>query len=227
MPELSTVNIGDITGLPEREAEHLFRTLRARQGETVRLMDGNGITAEATVSGKNSLRIDSLQTHPEPRSKIHIYTAIPKGNILPALLTSLVEAGASAIIPVNFQRSVAKPEKPNERWHMRLIEGCKQSGNPFLPALGTVMTVPEMLADAEKHGASGYFGAIGGQFNMQLSPSPVMALAIGPEGGFTEEEVAAMEAADWKGICFSPHVLRLETAAVTGCVLLNLLGRCC
>ena len=220
-PGLATSGETEVIQLPEREAEHLFRTLRAQKGEKVELLDGAGNIAEAVVTGKNLLQITTVKSVPPPKVSIRIYTAVPRGNLLPALLTSLAEVGASAIIPVNFTRSVAKPESPNERWQMRLIEGCKQSRNLFLPTLGKVITPQEMIADASANGCHCFYGAVGGSPDMVSAMPENLALAIGPEGGFTAEETELMRLAGWQGISFSHNVLRLETAAVTGCALLR------
>lgn len=223
-PELAAKQPNDTVCLPQREAEHLFRTLRARKGECVELLDGAGTLAEAEVTGSETLQITALKKFTPPQISIRLYTAVPRSNLLPALLTSLAEVGTTAIIPVNFQRSVAKPESPNERWQMRLLEGCKQSRNLFLPELGKVLTPPEMITDAASHACSGYFGAINGEMATSVKLPQKLALAVGPEGGFTAEETDLMLSNNWHGICFSSNILRLETAAVTGCALLRLLA---
>ncbi len=223
MPELKDCTIGSEAPLPPREAEHLFRTLRARPGESVELLDGAGISAKAEVVGDGRVRILEKTPVPPPALAVRVYTALPRANILPSMLTALVEAGASAIIPMIFQRSVVRPEAPGERWRLRLEEGCKQSRNPYLPETGPVMTPEEMIAEAARLDAPGFFGdrdgappsAIGGGL------SGTAALAIGPEGGFTPEEVEMMRRAGWQGISFSRYVMRLETAAVTGCAILR------
>ena len=212
---------GAAAELEEREAEHLFRVLRAAPGDEVTLLDGRGGRATAVVRSGRRIEVLRRETIAPERPELHLCCAMPRRNRLDALLTQAVEVGAAAIHPVRFARSVAEPE-PGERWQLHLREGCKQSGNPYLPRLFPTRSFADALAEATGSGALCCFGAIGEAASFAVSGSvEKVAWFVGPEGGFTPEETAALLAAGAKPLNLGPHVMRLETAAICGLAVLR------
>ncbi len=215
--------LGEVVTLDRRDEEHLFRTLRARPGEEVRLFDGAGRAALGRVRDRTVIAVAELPVV-RPAVTVHLYTATPRKNRMDQLLSQIAEVGVATLTPVEFARSVAMPEEPPERWRVRMIEGCKQSGNPWVPEIGAPVAfaaLPELL---RKRGISGFFGDIGGAAGIPVGIPSEVAWVVGPEGGFTPEEVEAMREAGWTGVCIGSYVMRLETAAVTGAALLMAAG---
>lgn len=213
---------GAAAELEEREAEHLFRVLRAVPGDEVTLLDGRGGRAAAVVRPGRRLEVLRRETVAPERPALHLYCAMPRRNRLDAMLTQAVEVGAAAIHPVRFARSVAEPE-PGERWLLHLREGCKQSGNPYLPELLPTRSFSEALAEAAASTSFCCYGAIGEGGSCAAPAGSVDAVGwfVGPEGGFTPEETESFRAAGVKPLNLGPHVLRLETAAVCGLAVLR------
>jgi 16S rRNA (uracil1498-N3)-methyltransferase len=185
-------------------------------------MDGNGKSATAKVIEGKKLEITEVSVAEAPQVQYQLYCAMPRRNRLDQLLTQAAEIGVSDIYPVRFARSVAEPE-PNDRWQLHLLEGCKQSGNLFLPRVYKSCTLDEALADCREKRA--FFGSIADVSSDLLKSnskdtSPI-AFFVGPEGGFTGEEVEKMVAAGVMPLNLGPHVLRLETAAIAGIAVLR------
>jgi len=213
---------GATAALDKRDEEHLFRTLRARVGEDVRLFDGKGRAASATVQANRTLRIGAdFPPVRLPSAAVHLYLAVPRKNRMDQLLAQCAEVGVASITPVEFARSVATPTDAPDRWRVRLIEGCKQSGNPRLPEIRDGLRAAAAWADIAARGLAGFFGEIGGARGVPVGKVPSEAAwVVGPEGGFTPEEIECMRGAGFTGVRLGGYVLRLETAAVFGAALL-------
>ncbi|MDD4817020.1 MAG: RsmE family RNA methyltransferase [Victivallaceae bacterium] len=221
---------GEKQPLDRDEAEHLFVTLRARPGDRVGLINGRGVTAEAEVTADRQLTVISRAAATFPAFRVHLFCASPRRKELDLLLKQAAETGAASVNLINCARSVATPDGAAlNRWRTIVMEGCKQSHNPFAPEIA----VPEEFADAvERVGHSGWparFGAVRQPDDRPESFNAVAdgdcALFIGPEGGFTGEEEAAMLTAGFMPWNFASTVLRLETAAAGGVMLLKYLNR--
>ena len=210
-----------------REAEHLFKVFRARPGDAVELLDGRGKRAEAEVIPGKQLIIHKVAVCEEPEEKLHLCCALPRRQKFDVLLKQAAELGAWSIRPLNCERSVAEGN-PRDRWEVLLQEACKQSGNPFLPEIFREANVKDTLAALKKENIDIYYGSVKviPLFDDKLPCNRQKAVLIGPEGGFTDEEIAVIEAAGGKPLNLGPHILRLETAAVAALAVLRLLIFC-
>ena len=217
---------GTAPELERGESDHLFRTLRARPGDRVRLLDGRGGAGIAVVEAERRLRLleRDLQTPPSPRFRLAC--AAPRRQKLDTLLKQAVETGVGAIDLIFCERSVAKPEG-SERWESLLKEGCKQSGNRFLPRVTVRRSLSEFLTDAAGPGRALYYGATDGGGRPEPPPADAEEIVwiVGPEGGFAPAELAELAAAGAKPLSLGPVIMRLETAAICGIAALRMLKR--
>ena len=147
---------GQMAELPERDAAHLFRTLRAAPGEEISLFDGRGGFAVGRVEAGRLVRVSRRESAVCPAVRIHLYCAVPRKQKMDQLLKQLAEIGVWEIVPLLCARSVAQPEEPPERWTALLVEGCKQSWNPFVPPVRPPQRLPAALAAAKTSGATGF-----------------------------------------------------------------------
>ena len=157
---------------------------------------------------------------------MHLFFALPRRNRLDALLTGCSELGVRELYPVVCARSVSEGE-PNDRWQLHLVEGCKQSGNPFLPKLHAPEPLLPALRGAAGQGMRLYYGSV------DEAPEPEFAgdstdvgWVVGPEGGFTADEESAMRELGVKPLHLGDWVMRLETAALCGVAVLRRLLSC-
>ena len=209
--------------LPQDEAMHLAKVLRLETGDAITLINGRGISADATVQhlemhGRNcsvECRIDNATCIPQPRPALRLYIAPPKGKNMDLLLKEATELGISRITPIICKYSVSKPEDNKANWRQHLIAACKQSRNPWLPQMDAPLPFKDALdAGKELH----FLGAVPREGN--AAPMPDLAYAaqngtalwIGPEGGFSSEEEASLFAKKAVPITVGNWILRVETA---------------
>lgn len=215
------------------EAHHLSHVMRARPGTRVKLFDGSGCEwlAEVKTVDRGTVRLTVLSRHEVDRElpiEITLGVALPKGERQKWLVEKSVELGVWRIIPLVTARSVAHPTpQALDRLRRHVIEASKQCGRNRLMEIAEPTRLAEFVAAS--HNAplrwiahpepSVGFGLSAGEGE---APVPIGRawLAVGPEGGFTEEEVADACAAGWRPVTLGPRILRIETAAL---VLVGLL----
>jgi 16S rRNA (uracil1498-N3)-methyltransferase len=213
------------TRLVDSEAQHLAKVMRAKLGDEVTLFDGSGqeFTGRISAIGKSAVDLEIVQRRPidrELRNPLTLAVSLPKGDRQKVLVEKLVELGVTRLIPLDTQRSVAEGTPAAlARLLRQVIEASKQCGRNRLMEIAEPLTLSRLIettAAAElrvlAHPAGGALSA--------LSPSAAATVAIGPEGGFTDDEIAAAQAAGWEIVAFGPRTLRIETAALALAALL-------
>ena len=224
---LKTVRPGDFVALDHDEEKHLFRILRAADGDRVMLMDGHGETAEAEVSGKR-LQVLSRKTEPVPSFRLHLYLAPPRRQKMEQLLKQVTELGVFRIVTFFSERSVALPagENVRSRQETLLAEACKQSGNALLPICDGPVKFADAVTDARNRCPLLFFGAPAESGSVRPSDlTGDCAFFVGPEGGFTAAEESLMKEAGSQPLRIGRRILRVETAAVAGLAVLAFAGR--
>jgi RsmE family RNA methyltransferase len=151
-----------------------------------------------------------------PALPLTLAVALPKGDRQKWLVEKLTELGCARLVPLVTTRGVAEATPAAiERLGRAAIEACKQCGRTMLLEIAPPATLAAVLA-ARDPGALALVADPAGE---ALGPllaghaGAVLAL-VGPEGGFTAEELAAAEAAGWRRVSLAPHILRVETAAI-------------
>ena len=226
--DLASTEPGSSFALDSREETHLFRILRARPGETVAVLDGHGTLGTAVVEPDHRLRLETRRTVPPPARRLHLYFAPPKKQKLDSLLKQSVELGVDVLVPVLCERSVVQPGESSisGRWTDLLFEACKQSGNPFLPAVCAPVAFSDAVARARETCSALVVGSNRTGIALDLGNVPDVAFFVGPEGGFTDAEMDALSAAGAVPLRIGSWTLRVETAATAGLGVLNvLMGR--
>jgi 16S rRNA (uracil1498-N3)-methyltransferase len=199
------------------EARHLVRVMRCRVGDEVVAFDGRGTSWRARVAsiGRDEAVLDLGAAVVEAATRdapLTLAVALPKGDRQKWLVEKLTELGVPRLVPLVTTRGVAEATPAAvERLGRSVIEACKQCGRDTLMAIAEPRTVAEVVA---AHRAMGRIVvADRGGAPLAECDRPVVAL-VGPEGGFTAEELAAVEAAGGRRVSLGPHVLRIETAAI-------------
>lgn len=210
--------------LVDDEAHHIRTVMRAKSGDTIVVFDRTGREFDARIEHVDRRRVELLITDSrtvdrESSVEVTIAAAMPKGNRQRWLVEKLVELGAARLIPLRTKRSVVKPsESGADRLERIVLEATKQCGRNRLMEVATPVDIldlvgrddlpqrrliahpPELLGDQAK------------SVDWADKTGPVIA-AVGPEGGFTEEEVAAALSSGWEAASLGRRILRLETAA--------------
>lgn len=224
--DLASTEPGSSFRLDPREESHLFRILRSRPGETVALLDGRGAVGAAVVGTDRLLRLESKRVAPRPARRLHLCFAPPKKQKLDTLLKQAVELGVFELVPMLCERSVAQPDENSVagRWMDLLFEACKQSGNPFLPEVVPPMTFAAALTRARETCGALIVGSNRTGVVPELGAASDVAFFVGPEGGFADAETDALFAAGAAPLRIGDWTLRVETAAIAGLGVLNVLG---
>lgn len=199
--------------LADDEAHHGLRVLRLRAGERVRLADGAGRWAEATVgaAGRDSLDLDCdepASAAPGPCQELCVAVAPPKGDRWTDLVRALTELGVGRIVPLTCVRGERTPASL-ERARRVAGEALKQCRRAWLPDIAE----PAGIAAVAAAGGRLMVGDAAGARPAPGLPGPT-TVVIGPEGGLDATELAALDAAGAVRVRLGGHILRIETAAV-------------
>lgn len=232
--------IGSDVEIAASEAKHAMGARRLGTGDSVTLFDGMGTTAYATIldgrsrHGERAARVHAVASNPRPARPLTIAFAVPKGDRLATLLDMTTQAGVDRLIPIDCERSVIHEAKltRNERSQRILVEACKQSRRAWIPELVAGGSLEEVATREHARGAQGVVAHLswdakpmGDVLRAMLAQSTSAGITvwIGPEGGFTEREVAALRVFGNSIVTLCAHVLRIETAAVAAaCVYADL-----
>ncbi len=220
---LETVRPGAKITLERAEETHLFRILRAQPGETVGLLDGLGFLAEAEILPGRILQVSCVREIPVPQKRIHLYIAPPRRQKMDIVLRQCTELGVWRIVPVLCEFGISEPDSSSVagRWTDALFEACKQSGNPFLPEAAAPLKFADSLADAAKHCKRLFYGSVDSGAEVHFDSGDA-AWFVGPEGGFSPSELAALKTAA-EPLRIGGWILRVETAAAAGTAVLSAL----
>jgi 16S rRNA (uracil1498-N3)-methyltransferase len=204
------------------EARHLAAVMRARCGDEVLVFDGSGAEFAARIERISKAEIElAIVSRHEPQRELPfaltLGVALPKGDRQKWLVEKATELGVTRIVPLTTQRGVAQPvEAALDRLRRSVIEASKQCGRNQLLEIG-----PPQGATDWFRSPSPARRLIAHPAGMGLSQLPTPAtvstdvwLAIGPEGGFTDHEVAAATEALWQAVTLGPRIMRVETAAI-------------
>lgn len=214
--------IGDCVFLEKDEHNHLFKILRGRAGETLLLLDGKGKKMTAEIQKDQSLKVLDIEECKAPERKIYVFTAAPRKQKLDVLLKQCCELGVDGICIMQCDFSVANPDNMN-RFRELLIEGCKQSNNPFMPEIIGPLKFKDAVGKVREKNMLGVFGAVreAEGDKEKLKNAANVAFFVGPEGGFSPKEIELIEKENFVGVSLSPYILRLETAVAGAIPLLR------
>lgn len=202
------------------EARHLARVLRASVGDAVAVFDGRGSEWPARVTSIGRDRV-GLDVGPPlagaaPPLPLTLAVALPKGDRQKWLVEKLTELGCARLVPLVTTRGVAEATPAAiERLGRAAIEACKQCGRTTLLEITPPATLAAVLANRDPGTLAVVADPAGEPIGALLARHAGAVLAlIGPEGGFTPEELAAATAAGARHVSLASHVLRIETAAI-------------
>lgn len=206
--------------LPAEEARHAAQVLRVAAGDRVELFNGRGQSATAEIESVSKRSVMAIAgpveaVNRESPHPITLAVALPKGDRGRLMVEKAVELGASRLVPLRCQRSVVEPRgKSLERLRRTVIEASKQCGRNELMEIASPVALSE-LAQQSPETTLRLLAHPGGTLSpTSIQPVGPATIAVGPEGGFTEDEVAQALAAGWASVSLGPRILRIETAAL-------------
>jgi len=210
---------GHIVSLSKEQTRHL-KVLRKKEGELVRVFDGQGSEFEACIEDVSSGKItiqSTITPQKEPSVAITLACAVPKGARADVLIEKVSELGVSRIIPLLTSRSVVRPGSSKlERWRRITIEACAQSERAVVPEIEKPQTFASLLNRAHEYHSAFLCHASGEPLGSAFRPTTSVLLLVGPEGDFTDAELKSAVKAGCQKVSLGPTILRVETAAIAG-----------
>ncbi len=234
-PDLDALNKGDLIRIIGPEAHHAVRVKRLEVGDSVALRNGRGLIADAAIGDIQKTRqgewtIDVRVQHAEmsdkPARPLHIFSAAAKGDRLEEIIDGLSQVGATSWTPITSSRSIVEPRSGKlERLTRVAEEALKQSGRPWMLEIGAMTTFADALTHAQREQSLVLLADQSGDAWRTLATevarsSSSISLFIGPEGGWTEQELTNARNAGVKIVNFGPHVMRIEVAAIAGAAVI-------
>jgi 16S rRNA (uracil1498-N3)-methyltransferase len=216
-------------------AHHLGHVLRAETGQLYELSDGSSAwLARIESVSRRRLEFALLEQlpAPQPRADIILLLAIVKFDAYEWAIEKATELGVSRIIPLAADRSerglLAAARKRSERWQRILLEASQQSRRLRIPQLDELAKPSQAFARqtagfrlllSERSDSPTIRKSLGGSNHRARSMGA--ALAIGPEGGWTDDELVAARAAGFQEASLGQLILRTETAVIAALATLN------
>lgn len=219
--------------LGEEEAHHLKKVLRLKAGAVVELLDGIGTTYQAEVASTTPtvrLTILSRETAAEESPRLAIGQGLLKGQKMDFLLQKANELGVATFLPFSSDHCAARSPREMKlaRWQKIVLESCKQCGRARPLALLDISSFDTLLADSSAFATkiilwekevNNRLADLSG-----LAQTPSILALIGPEGGFSEDEISRAVAAGFTPVSLGTRTLRAETAALSAMAILQFLG---
>lgn len=189
---------------------------RLRVGDRLVAFDGAGRTAEARIEaiGRRAIevRIEAVVRAPAPEGGWVLATAIPKGERMAVMLPMLTQLAVAVWQPLVLEESVVREvDVESPRLRRILVESAKLARRPWLLEVRPPCSLAELI-DSCGSAAGLCFGDREGE-TVGL-PADAAVVVIGPEAGFTADELQRLRAAGGRGCSLGPHNMRIETAAV-------------
>lgn len=229
------------------DLHHMMKVLRLKEGDEVDISDGVRWEYRACIESLNreeaELKIlDKQAFASEPSVEVTLFQGIPKQGKMETIIQKCVELGVYEIVPVFMDRTVVVDRgnfgKKIQRWNRVSAEAVKQCRRGIVPQVAEPVKTEELLRDRTGSGTPDLFE----DFDLVLFPyenekgttikevlraataadsrPKRIAVMIGPEGGFSDEEANAIVAAGGKSVSLGKTILRTETAGMTALAMI-------
>jgi 16S rRNA (uracil1498-N3)-methyltransferase len=224
-PGLVGLTVGDPVELSGDEGRHAVVVKRIRVGEQVALTDGAGTTATCTVTAAEgsvlTATVDAVTTSAPEMPRVVVVQAIPKGDRGELAVEMLTEVGVDVIVPWAASRSVSvwrgdKQAKALAKWRVTARESAKQARRSWFPEVADVVSTPavvDLLRDASVPVVL-HEAASGPLADLPVPGRAEIVIVVGPEGGISDEELAAFATVGAEPVRMGTSVLRTSTAGV-------------
>ncbi len=222
---------GDRVVLPTVSRDRLLSVLRLREGAPVVLFDGRGLDWPGTLRiarGEATVELGMpVAVETESPLEVTLAQAIARGEKMDLILQKATELGVARIAPLVTERTEVRLDAERgarrlEHWRRVVISACEQCGRARLPAVEPTVELPAFAESAARSRAQRFLldPDAPGSFAIADANRPIV-IAIGPEGGFGDRDLATLRAAGFTGVRLGPRVLRTETAGLAALVALQ------
>lgn len=223
---------GDVVPVPDAARHHLRRVLRLAEGAPLSVTDGSGRSGDAVLTDDGARLVGPVAVAAPLVPRLILAQALSKGRRAEDAVRAACELGVERVIPVVAARTQGRPDERAAsalvaRWEAVAVAALEQSRGAWRAEVGRPVAVdvlatrmPDALQLVAVPGAPALPSVVGA-----ARPDEVV-VAVGPEGGWSPEELAAFAAAGWRAVGLGPSVLRTEHAGpIAVAVLAAILGR--
>lgn len=217
----------DLNYIQGEDAEHMLRVLRMGPRDVVQLVGTDGQVAQCVIESADTQgvvlrRVEVLDVVAEPPLRVELVQGILKGDKMDFVIQKAVELGVTAIQPVITRYTVvelagAKLISRTERWQKIAAEAAKQCKRERVPRVQTALHIHDWAAARATSVPAILFHQDAEaplQTLFHADRPQCLQVCIGPEGGFSEHEVALLRQTGVDCVKFGPRILRAETAAI-------------
>ncbi len=222
----------------KEDINHITKVLRLGQNSIIMLCDGIGNDYSVSIKdiSKGNIEtqiLDKTLSLKEPHISVTLFQGIPKATKMEYIIQKAVELGVTKIVPVSTKRAVVKISEDDSgknkisRWQRISYEAAKQCGRGIIPlitqpssfkhAIKELAIMDVKLMPYENEEQKGLKQALKDINGVQIKSAGII---IGPEGGFSEEEVSEAKLAHVNIVTLGPRILRTETAGITALSIL-------
>jgi 16S rRNA (uracil1498-N3)-methyltransferase len=226
-PDAGESGVASLIALPDAEAEHLARVLRLKPGDAVRVFDGTGKewrgkVADVSRQGASIELIEAATPAPEPRIAIALALAVLKGDKMDDVVRDAVMLGAAAIHPLFTDRTEMSPNMVARggrvpRWQRIAISSAKQCGRAVVPAVHPARRFDDWLGETPVGTRLMLVepGVLTAVRDVREVPQPEAAeLIVGPEGGWSENEVKLAASTSVQRVTLGTLTLRADAVPI-------------
>jgi 16S rRNA (uracil1498-N3)-methyltransferase len=227
----SRLRAGEVLHLSEEEGHHVYKVLRACAGDRIEVVDGTGRLFVAELAGRREATV--LEERPAAGGEggeVTLYQAVPKGRHMDLVVEKVTELGVKGIVPLATERVVVRLSKRDGkvlRWRRVAEAAARQSLRLRVPEVEEPVPFLEAVREAGEAGVLLHNGADLPLLEDVVSGSAV-DLFVGPEGGWSEGELAMAGEAGLSFASLGPYRLRSETAGIVAvartCTILERTG---
>lgn len=212
------------------DVKHIRDVLRYKIGDILEICDENGIRYITKISDFEKFKIDleilEVSTHTtEPSINVTLFQGMPKSDKLELIIQKCTELGVTEIVPVMTDRVIVKFDdkdinKKLERWRKIALEAGKQSGRQKIPEIQKPIKLKNMIENISKYDIVILPYECEKDKTLKSALKSLdrncknVAIMIGPEGGFSEEEIKLLDFENVKVVTLGPRILRTETAGL-------------
>jgi 16S rRNA (uracil1498-N3)-methyltransferase len=220
--------VGNTAIIEGEDVKHIYKVLRLEVGDTVNInnCDGEEYLGQIEDIGKKQVTvkcIEQLTLNNESSIEVYLFQGLPKSSKMDLIVQKATELGVKEITPIITERVVVKNElgefKKLDRWNRIVLEACKQCKRSLIPKVNTPLEFEQLLdflksmdlivvpyENEENYGIKNIMNSIS-KNNVKK-----IAVIIGPEGGFEEEEINKLKVLGASVVTLGPRIFRTETA---------------
>lgn len=218
------------------DVKHIYKVLRLSNGDRISVNNCNGKEYIGEIANINKECVtvnilEELQLNNESPVKVILYQGLPKSSKMDFIVQKSVEIGVTSIVPVITERVISKSDinefKKTDRWTRIALEACKQCKRSIIPEVSSPVYFDDMLKRIESidlivvpYENEENFGIHKMLSEINKAGIKSIAVVIGPEGGFEEEEILKLKSVGAFIVTLGPRILRTETAGIVAASIL-------